>query len=801
MKERTDRVTGRQSRNLALFTGMAVLLMLSLCVSQASAGQTLPGNPPTFTAVNDENGADDQPGQKDLSLQAVATPTPGNLWVMWQWDDTGLSGGNTGDACALFDNDADSKVNFAVCVTIEKNPATQLAASPRVYTCGDGKVDRCTSTSTLVSPILTNCATDTNATDPFHNGKKDTRAICKVDLADVTGTGAPNLINTCSYPSQSPTSDPSDCVLIPRDAFITIVKNATPNNTGTQFPFKLGMLAADSNPVECTITNSGSCQTLPIRSGVSYNLKELTPTNWGLDTPAPVCTGASGSNTSNGTVSGATISGIKAASDNVITCTYNNKQLTGAIKITKKRTGGSPVLQGAHFTIDGLGDHVTGADGTVCVDGLSLGNHTVNETQAPNGHSIPTPSSQVVNVATAGSCATTQTGVTFLDDLLPGTIVIKKFGADGTSALNGATFTLHNDISASASYVPGTDTATSFTCTGGVNGICSLFNVPQGTYWVVETTAPNGYNTAAPQNVTIGVGGSPGNGPTVTLEFIDLPADGGVLIEKTGLDGDPLDGAEFTLYVKNGDGSVGASTGLKCTTGAVDPGSCLISPVPLGTYWLIETVVPGGYEKAANRTVTVGLGSASGQGQTVEVEITNTAKKGTVSITKTDDAGTALPGATFTLYNDLSASSSFDPPTDTITSLSCQTAAQTGTCNISNVPLGDYWVVETGVPDHYDAAAPRSITVGLGTGNSGDVVDVPTFVDHRQHRVVVLACHEGTDTLVSSAVKIGSDTKQSLAAGSLSPTAQKALCDTAGANFGDISGHGKITAEVTPPGH
>ena len=66
----------------------------------------------------------------------------------------------------------------------------------------------------------------------------------------------------------------------------------------------------------------------------------------------------------------------------------------------------------------------------------------------------------------------------------------------------------------------------------------------------------------------------------------------------------------------------------------------------------------------------------------------------------------------------------------------------------------------------------------------------------------VIVCHEGTDTLFSRPVTVDGDTKPSLPAGSLSPTAQKALCDTGGASFGDISGHGTVTADVDlGPGH
>ena len=127
---------------------LVLALALLALATQAIALDTT--NAPSFTFVNDQNGADDQPGQKDLSAHAVAPGTVaggGDLWVAWKWDVTSLSGGNTGDGCALFDTDGDSKVNFAICVTIGGSPAVQQAVSPRIYTCGDAKVDRCTAPS------------------------------------------------------------------------------------------------------------------------------------------------------------------------------------------------------------------------------------------------------------------------------------------------------------------------------------------------------------------------------------------------------------------------------------------------------------------------------------------------------------------------------------------------------------------------------------------------------------------------------------------------------------------------------
>ncbi|MEA2217750.1 MAG: serine-aspartate repeat-containing protein [Solirubrobacteraceae bacterium] len=891
---------------IALLVGLAMLMTLSALASQAQAA--LPLTPvPTFTTANDENGADDQPGQKDLSLQGVATPAPGDLWTMWQWDVTSLSGGNTGDACSLFDTNNNSKINFAVCVSIGNSPATQLTGSPRVFTCGDGKVDRCTSTYTQITPINTACATNTSATDPFHAGQNDTQAICHIALADVGGAGSAKLVNTCSYPSMSPTSDPSDCVLIPRDAFVTIQKIASPN-AGT-FPFRLGTDTPSANPVVFTASGSQTSAPIAIRSGVAINLKEDVPTNWAIDTPTPVCSGASGSGTSNGAFSGDTITGIKAASDNTITCVFRDKQLAGAITITKQRSGTTVKLNGAHFSVDGSGDYVTGADGTVCVAGLTIGSHTVLETAAPNGHTLDPTNPRSVSVSAAATCSSgTPATVTFNDPLVLGTINIHKTKIDGTP-LGGATFTLYVNNAPLGSPRGNEDTITTKACTTNASGDCTITNVDLGDYWAVETTTPNGFITAADKAVTVSVGTLPGTGDTDALTFVDPVAPGQIVIHKVGSDGADLAGATFVLYVNNA--PLGGPRGLEdtvttktCATPTDDNGDCTINAVTPGDYWIVETTTPAGYDTAADTAVTVPLGNQANQGASVPVTITDPVVPGTINIHKTGIGGSALAGATFTLYVNNSPKASPRGAEDTITTKTCTTAVS-GDCAITNVALGDYWVVETttpagydtaaeqadtvghgtsahvgdtdslefadpvvpgtvnitkkddannplsgaeftlynnaspfgaprdgaaidtitspaqkcttgaggtcsitgvapgrywvvetGTPDHYDTADDAAITVGLGSAaHQGDTVPV-SLVDPRQHRVVVLVCHEGTDTLFSRDVTVNGVTKQSLDAGSLTNAQQKALCDAGGASFGDISGHPDVNALV-----
>ena len=171
---------------------------------------------------------------------------------------------------------------------------------------------------------------------------------------------------------------------------------------------------------------------------------------------------------------------------------------------------------------------------------------------------------------------------------------------------------------------------------------------------------------------------------------------------------------------------------------------------------------------------------------------------GRVDITKTDDADNALPGAEFTLYVNNAPLAGPRGNEDTITTKTCGPTGADGTCSITDVVPGKYWVVESVTPDHYDKAADQAIEVEIGNAaHVGDTVEV-TFVNERQHRVVVLVCHEGTDTLLSRGVTVDSVTKQSVSAADLGLNAaqEKALCDTGGASFGDISGHGNVDATV-----
>src|SRR5437773_4203642 len=104
-------------------------------------------------------------------------------------------------------------------------PSSNTGA-PRCYTCGNDRPTRCTNSRPVActslcsvgvvvgsdpfSGVASHTATKCSGTDCVKN---DAAVNCCLTSADLGVTG--ELIDVCSYPSQQPNSDPSDCVLTP----------------------------------------------------------------------------------------------------------------------------------------------------------------------------------------------------------------------------------------------------------------------------------------------------------------------------------------------------------------------------------------------------------------------------------------------------------------------------------------------------------------------------------------------------------------------------------------------------------
>src|SRR5881628_2617321 len=214
--------------------------------------------PVRAVCINDGQGPDDQPGQKDLS--GLCEPGPAcsssatTLSLLWQFDDVNWTGSNTGDACALIDLNQDGLADRAVCVTVfgaaqmagkcsnnqflgcRKNQdcgsggtcvlPTDNTGPARCYTCANDRPTRCSNSQPVACTSVCGVGVVVGS-DPFtssatHTAQKcngsncvanDTAVNCCLTSTDI-GTGG-ELIDVCSYPSQKPNSDPADCVISP----------------------------------------------------------------------------------------------------------------------------------------------------------------------------------------------------------------------------------------------------------------------------------------------------------------------------------------------------------------------------------------------------------------------------------------------------------------------------------------------------------------------------------------------------------------------------------------------------------
>jgi len=158
--------------------------------------------------ANDPNGD----GQKDITQFCQETGTaPFELDVQWNWDEI-VHGTGSSDACALFDTNADTLVDNAVCVTIAGS--TPFTPTVRVFSCDNSKTKNCSGPVEIVSPA-SGCTVALSGDDPFPAGDaspQDTKATCTIDAADFGGASL-GIVDVCSYTSSSPSSVASDCVL------------------------------------------------------------------------------------------------------------------------------------------------------------------------------------------------------------------------------------------------------------------------------------------------------------------------------------------------------------------------------------------------------------------------------------------------------------------------------------------------------------------------------------------------------------------------------------------------------------
>ena len=267
-------------------------------------------------------------------------------------------------------------------------------------------------------------------------------------------------------------------------------------------------------------------------------------------------------------------------------------------------------------------------------------------------------------------------------DSQKGSVTFKKLG-EGKEQIGGGTFQLWKKNEGSDDWI--TDFST-------VNGVWSKDNLPYGTYYVKEITAPAGYILAStpPQSVTIKK-----TNAHATIEMTNEKyTSGAITIKKVDEKSNPLAGAEFMLS-PGGNSEITGANGIAAFEGLAE-----------GTYTIIETKSPTGYGKleGLEGSVTVNIqanGTANVEGtvpdnlefngKSVILTWKNTRTHGSISITKTD-GNQPLSGAFFGLYKDAAAA---EKPID------IQQTDKNGKALFADLEAGPYYVKEIAAPNGY----------------------------------------------------------------------------------------------------
>ena len=221
------------------------------------------------STLEDLHGANDVPGQVDVTIMGRDNALAPKLRIFWSWDSISAwtGSGQTGDACALFDDaDGDAFIDYVVCARVQNVNADP--EDPRIlpadtnkpvylFDCSNKKNDRCTnpvprtynSGQVLAGPLGSPNAAGTgnllSHLDPFDindlNGPGESfphDTTIDIEIAAALVPNGVGLANVCSYPSagNGGNNNPFDCIVTPGTQYGTlrVVKVLTNNSGGTR---------------------------------------------------------------------------------------------------------------------------------------------------------------------------------------------------------------------------------------------------------------------------------------------------------------------------------------------------------------------------------------------------------------------------------------------------------------------------------------------------------------------------------------------------------------------------------------
>lgn len=310
-----------------------------------------------------------------------------------------------------------------------------------------------------------------------------------------------------------------------------------------------------------------------------------------------------------------------------------------------------------------------------------------------------------------------------------GSVTIKKVD-NNNRALKGAIFTIYKDTCGTGEVV------TSLTL-NNLSATRSYYNLElDQAYCVRETQVPSGYTGAEDQTFTLNT-----ESPThsITLTFVNTPTPdlivGSVKLKKVDQDGNPLPGAQFTLY----DTYCRAAYAITTFTSGAD-GIASINNLAEGKYCVKETQSPTGYKlDSTTKSFEVNATKKDWDYSSEPFENTIIVNKGRIHITKLIDATHSihhdfsnkkyynLSGTQFTIYNgDCNNRQDIAIPTVTIPDDQDYVYAE-------DLDYGTYCVKETKAPKGFaNTSVEQTVTINENTVDSTATVyisfeDIPEY--------------------------------------------------------------------------
>ncbi|MBC1493116.1 VaFE repeat-containing surface-anchored protein, partial [Listeria booriae] len=367
-------------------------------------------------------------------------------------------------------------------------------------------------------------------------------------------------------------------------------------------------------------------------------------------------------------------------------------------------------------------------DGKITVNNLAFGPYYFVETVAPNGYEENTePQAFTIGEGQVEVPFDLKVPNTKLPDPVGSVTLLKHEAGDEGKVLEGAKFMLYSGVAPNGTPIDEYET--------GPDGKITVNNLVFGSYYFVETVAPNGYEeNTEPHPFTIGEGQVevPFDLKVANTKLPDPVGSVTLLKHEAGDEGKVLEGAKFMLY------SGVAPNGIPMNEYETGPdGKITVNNLAFGSYYFVETVAPSGYEENTEpQPFTIGEGQVE---VPFDLKVPNTKLPdpvGSVELLKQDGATKqALQGARFELYQGTS-----EEPGDLV---GTYTTGADGKLKVDNLLYGDYHFVEVQAPDRYITDG-KPINFAINSSTTTVELTMDNVKDY-QPQIQTLAFETGTN--------------------------------------------------------